>query len=326
MAVFRVEKRTGYTVMSNYHLRDKNLSCKACGLLSKMLSLPDEWDYTIRGLAAICKDGENAIRTALLELEQYGYLKRSRRRDELGRVMDSEYIIYEQPNLEGIRAEEERKASCASQKAMPDCTFPDYDFHNQDSQTQDPHKQENDREINKELTSTEESSTQESIKDSRSFVPISPSVHAHEDADDNWSDEPVENYGVDGEGRTDGLTDLSPERARERIREQIEYDVLRERMNPAQLDELVEIILGVMLNRSPTIRLSREEEYPTAYVQDRYRKITVEHVEKVFDSIHEIPARVKNTKAYLQAALFNAVSTLDYHYAMMVNADLNGGG
>ena len=63
MAVFRVEKSSGFTVMSNFHLRDKNLSCKACGLLSKMLSLPDEWDYTIRGLAAICKDGENAIRT-----------------------------------------------------------------------------------------------------------------------------------------------------------------------------------------------------------------------------------------------------------------------
>lgn len=65
MAVFRVEKTTGYTVMSNYHLRDKNLSCKACGLLSKMLSLPDEWDYTTRGLAKICKDGVESIMAEL---------------------------------------------------------------------------------------------------------------------------------------------------------------------------------------------------------------------------------------------------------------------
>ena len=89
MAVFRVEKTTGYTVMSNYHLRDKNLSCKACGLLSKMLSLPDEWDYTTRGLAKICKDGVESITTALKELEECGYLIRRQNRDEKGRMANT---------------------------------------------------------------------------------------------------------------------------------------------------------------------------------------------------------------------------------------------
>ena len=73
MAVCRVHKSRDYTVMSNHHLRDKELSCKACGLLSKMLSLPEEWDYTTRGLAAICKDGVDSISSALKELEQRGY-------------------------------------------------------------------------------------------------------------------------------------------------------------------------------------------------------------------------------------------------------------
>ncbi len=85
--------------MSNYHLRDRNLSCKACGLLSKMLSLPDEWDYTTRGLAAICKDGVDAIGSALRELERCGYLVRDRQRDAKGRITDTEYIIYERPHL-----------------------------------------------------------------------------------------------------------------------------------------------------------------------------------------------------------------------------------
>lgn len=316
MAVFRVEKTTGYTVMSNYHLRDKNLSCRACGLLSKMLSLPEEWDYTTRGLAMICKDGVDAITTTLKELEACGYLIRRQNRDDKGRMAGTEFVIFEHPQKEALTNNSSMPTHAVPDTGAPCTGFPDTEAPYPGGAAQ----------ISKELTSTEESSTEESIKDSRSFVPISPSVHAHEEADDDWSDEPVENSGEDGDGRTDGMTDLSPERARERIREQIEYDVLRERMNPVQLDELVEIILGVMLNRSPTIRLSREEEYPTAYVQDRYKKITAEHVEKVFDSIHEIPARVKNTKAYLQAALFNAVSTLDHHYAMMVNADLNGGG
>lgn len=99
MAVCRVEKNKNYTTMSNYHLRDKNLSNKACGLLSKMLSLPDAWDYTTRGLAAICKDGVDAITAQLKELEACGYLCRHRLRDGKGRITDVEYIIYEQPHL-----------------------------------------------------------------------------------------------------------------------------------------------------------------------------------------------------------------------------------
>ena len=97
MAVCRVEKNKNYTTMSNYHLRDPNLSNKARGLLSTMLSLPDNWDYTTRGLARICKDGVDGITAQLKELEQYGYLVRHRIRDSTGRITDMEYIIYERP-------------------------------------------------------------------------------------------------------------------------------------------------------------------------------------------------------------------------------------
>ena len=95
MAVFRVEKNHNYTVMSNYHLRDTGLTLKAIGLLSKMLSLTDEWDYTTRGLAAICKEGVDAIGAALKELESHGYLVRRQLRDSRGRITDTEYTIYE---------------------------------------------------------------------------------------------------------------------------------------------------------------------------------------------------------------------------------------
>lgn len=98
MAVCRVEKNKNYTTMSNYHLRDPNLSNKARGLLSTMLSLPDNWDYTTRGLARICKDGVDGITAQLKELEQYGYLVRHRIRDSNGRITDMEYIIYERPH------------------------------------------------------------------------------------------------------------------------------------------------------------------------------------------------------------------------------------
>ena len=97
MAVFRIERNRDYTVMSNHHLRDTELSLKSKGLLSMMLSLPEEWNYTTRGLAAICKEGADCIGSALRELEQAGYIVRSRIRDSKGKIVDVEYIIYEHP-------------------------------------------------------------------------------------------------------------------------------------------------------------------------------------------------------------------------------------
>ena len=98
MSVFRIERNKNYTVMSNYHLRDTAISLKSKGLLSMMLSLPDEWNYTTRGLAKICKEGVDAIGGALRELEKAGYIVRRVVRNERGRICDMEYTIYEQPH------------------------------------------------------------------------------------------------------------------------------------------------------------------------------------------------------------------------------------
>ena len=97
MAVFRVEKNRGYTVMSNHHLRNKDLSLKAKGLLSQMLSLPEDWDFTLKGLSLINREQIDAIRAAVWELEQAGYIVRSRERDGQGRLRGADYLIYEQP-------------------------------------------------------------------------------------------------------------------------------------------------------------------------------------------------------------------------------------
>ena len=97
MAVFRVERNKGYTVMSNHHLRNKDLSLKAKGLLSQMLSLLEDWDYTLKGLSLINQEQIDAIRAAIRELEQAGYIVRSRERDSQGRLRGADYVIYEQP-------------------------------------------------------------------------------------------------------------------------------------------------------------------------------------------------------------------------------------
>ena len=97
MAVFRVERNKGYTVMSNHHLRNKELTLKAKGLLSQMLSLPEDWDYTLAGLSQINRESIDAIRTAVWELEKAGYIKRRQGRDEKGKMTAIEYTIYRQP-------------------------------------------------------------------------------------------------------------------------------------------------------------------------------------------------------------------------------------
>ena len=108
MAVFRIEKTRDYTVMSNHHLRNTNLSLKAKGLLSLMLSLPENWDYTTKGLARICKDGVDSICAGVRELEEQGYVIRERVRNPNGQLGAIEYTILEQPRpLEREKPERE---------------------------------------------------------------------------------------------------------------------------------------------------------------------------------------------------------------------------
>ena len=123
MAVFRIEKTRDYTVMSNHHLRNAGLSLKSKGLLSMMLSLPEDWNYTTRGLAKICKEGTDSIGSALKELERAGYIVRNRLRDSKGKIVDVEYVIYETPHPPdmGQPCEDEPDT------ARPDTENPDMD-------------------------------------------------------------------------------------------------------------------------------------------------------------------------------------------------------
>ena len=146
MAVFRIERTRDYTVMSNHHLRNHELSLKAKGLLSMMLSLPDDWNYTTRGLAKICKEGVDAIGNALRELETAGYIVRHQLRDRQGRISDTEYVIYEQP-------QPRQPETPGPDTAEPDTASPD---------TENPYMDKPDTEKPAELN-IEKSNTQKSI-------------------------------------------------------------------------------------------------------------------------------------------------------------------
>ena len=111
MSVFRINKTANYTVMSNHHFKEKKMSLKAKGLLSLMLSLPDDWDYSVSGLATLSKDGKDSIMSALAELEKFGYLTRKRLTDDKGRFAGIEYNIYEIPQPQNPTSEEPISAS-----------------------------------------------------------------------------------------------------------------------------------------------------------------------------------------------------------------------
>ncbi len=277
MPVFRIERTRDYTVMSNHHLKNPQLSLKAKGLLSMMLSFPDEWNYSERGLAAICKEGVDAIHSAIKELEKAGYMERHQLRGQGGRIVDTEYVIYETPHKPDT--------------VPPDTENPDMD---------DPHTAEpetgNPGELNTQIPNTKKTITQ--VSSTQSFSPPTPS----------WGDD----------GRTDGAAQLFE------IRERIDYELLCRQYRQEQVDELVELMLEVQMNRGKTIRLGQNSEFPTAFVQARFSKIGRDHLEKVLDGINENTTAVKNTKAYLLSALFNSVSTIDNHYTMLVNHDFYG--
>lgn len=127
MAVFRVEKSSNYTVMANYHLDDRSLSLKARGLLSIMLRLPDDWDYTIAGLSKLCREGRDAIQNTLNELIEAGYIIRRRSRNENGSFTGIEYIVYEQPQpkVDGQQPEDAEPEETQTESAFPYPSFPD---------------------------------------------------------------------------------------------------------------------------------------------------------------------------------------------------------
>ncbi len=114
MAVFRVDKSRDYTVLSNHIFKDRTLSAKAKGLLAEMLSLPDDWDYTLKGLTFLFSDGLDSVRQGIRELEAHGYVVRQRRRDEKGRLCDMEYVIYETPHKTVSDDGNETPPACAS--------------------------------------------------------------------------------------------------------------------------------------------------------------------------------------------------------------------
>ena len=286
MAVCRVEKNKNYTTMANFHLRDKNLSNKARGLLSTMLSLPENWDYTTRGLAMICKDGVDGITAQLKELEQCGYLVRHRIRDSNGRITDMEYIIYEEPHPPSPDTEKPYMVN-------PDTAYP---------HTESP------AQINKDKRIPDKSNTDLSSIDSIPSDNARPSVLE----------------ALEAKRKEEMFRDMSV--YREIIKENINYDYLLEDLpyDHDRLEEVLELIVETVCSNKKYIRVAGTD-YPAEIVRSRFLKLDMEHIKFVFDCLRENTTKIRNIKQYLLTTLYNAPTTIGSYYSALVQHDLYGG-
>ena len=300
MAVFRVERNRGYTVMSNHHLRNKELTLKAKGLLSQMLSLPETWDYTLAGLSHINRESIDAIRTAVWELEKAGYITRRQGRDEKGKMAAIEYTIYEQPQLENPILENPTPGKPILENPTPGYPTTENPMQlNKDIQKTDLPKKEK---INTDLSST----------DSIPIHSLNPLPYDGEAAtpSERKRKEATDAYSV----------------YEEIIKDNIEYDhfVRYGQVDKDRLDEIVSIILETVCSKRKTVRIAGDD-YPAELVKAKFMKLNSSHIEFVFDCMKENTTKIRNIKQYLKAVLFNAPNTIDSYYTALVNHDMYGG-
>ena len=289
MSVFRVEKNKGYTVMSNHHLRNHTLSLKAKGLLSQMLSLPEDWDYTLQELAQINKESIDAIREAVRELERAGYIKRSRERDERGCLRGTVYTIYEQPHAEPTPEEPTQEKPALNNPTL-------------EKPMLEKPTLENPMQLNtKSIKKRKRQSTDLSITDSIPFPSGFPETPVQKRTE---AKETFESY-------------------RELILENIDYDVLAGDpcVDREQLDEIVALVQETVCSTRSRIRVAGND-YPAEVVRSKLLKLNSEHIRFVMDCLKQNTTRIRNIRQYLLAMLFNAPSTMNSYYTALVAHDM----
>lgn len=348
MAVIRVSKTKGFSVMSNYHLRDKNLSLKAKGLLSMMLSLPDGWHYTIRGLASICKEGVESISSGIRELEKCGYVRRHQPNID-GKFQEIEYVIYEMPQNEAASISEnktpgkepseketvpETSGSQASGQgtsssdisqfhpeteiafpcpadtgtAYPEIPHTEIPYTG-NPYTERPTPENPSPEIPDALYNTERSSTDRSNTGFINYPSINP------EGMDRIEKNLLRQLGAQkATGEYETYCAI--------IKENICFDILC-LDHPGEremLEGIVELLAETICSKSAYIHIAGQE-LPREVVRSRFLKLDKSHIEYILTSFSKNTVKVRNMKAYLLASLYNAPVTISPYYQNWVLSD-----
>ena len=284
MPVFRVSKNRDFTVIANSVFKDRRLSAKAKGILVEMLSLPENWDYTLKGLTTLFSDGIDSIRQGIKELEENGYIVRERKRDARGRLGGMEYVIYETPE----KTVESIVENSVPEQSSPVNAEPTEDFPMQDESAED--KAMLYKELNK--SRTKESST-----------------HLSNPYQSIQQEQQVDVMGY--------------EETRENVKEHIEYEIMCERYPKEHMDEIVDIASEAICSNRSSFTLGKDT-YPYALVKDRLLRLDSSHIEYIISCINANTTEIRNIKPYLLKTLINAPATMESYYQTKVNHDLYG--
>ena len=283
MPVCRIMKESNYTRVSNHYLRDSSLSFKAKGLLTLMLSLPEDWDYTIAGLAQFTADGRVSIANTIRELEECGYIRRSQTRGENGAFAQNEYWIYEVPQTD--------EPPCAENVETVD--------------------------LDEEISENEASGSNEPLADNVSTAINDLSV-LQPNLPIPLTDLPSTAIMPTGNS-TQQIKELQKTEKPNLIRydlmrahtaQRVEYAILRDEFPKEQLDELIDLIVEMESCQSETMLIAGAV-YPRELVASRMQALNAECIRYVLDCLREVKPQVKNMKKYLMASLFNAPVTVE---------------
>lgn len=301
--IVRVIKDTNFTVMSNYHLRDNKLSLKAKGLLSLVLSLPDDWDYTIKGLLQFARDKNDSFAATLKELESNGYLNRERKRNEKGQVKGNKYYFYETPNLNENFIEtklESPKRENPVQVKKPKRENPVQENPEQEKPEQEKPEQENPVLLNKDILNKDKLNT---------------------DITNNLSYQSKDN--IDSKVVSDKIDMIDFNKTLAEVKNQIEFEYLINDYDEAQLNELAELITWCICTPKKSLKINGTNT-DIELVRNKCEQLDSEHIRYIMDCLNSNTTEIKNRRNYLLTCIYNAPTTMDGYYSAKVKYDLYG--
>jgi hypothetical protein len=302
MAVFRVEKTSDYTVMSNHHLKNKELTLKAKGLLSLILSLPDSWEYSMRGFASICKENKDTISKIFNELVSAGYITREQERGEGGKMGKSIYTIYEQPpktkETSGFQPCPKKPVTVKRDTVNPVTEKP--------TPVSSP-------QLNTNKTNTKKSNTDT----------INHSIAQKQ--------QPPQTSTAESNGMNDRLKKSSYRDYYNWIKSNIDYSFITNIDNRQikhsddveRINEIVDVMVDMLYPESSMVRIG-DGEFPHEVVKSRLAKITSEHVVYILDCLDRNTTKIVNMSAYLRKTIYNAPTTYNNYVTSDVNNMLHG--
>ena len=284
--VFRVFKTEKFSVISNYHLFYKLLTHKATNLLTTMLALSPVWDYTLKGLASLKKDGIDGVRSGIRELEKLGYLTRRQLRNEKGQLAHNEYLVYETPELNPNFAKSEENC-----QELPSLENPITDKKINSPSLVNP-STENPTQLNTKLLNTK---------------------YINQSYQDNNNININNTYRCD---EMDSIDKIDRKEIKAELKKQLNYENLisRNEADKKQINSIINILADVMSSRSQSIRIGGENK-PLEEVIQRFKQLTDKHIAYVLECLNKNADKPRNIRAYLLTSLFNAPSTMDCYYA-----------